>query len=762
MRSPYEILVNAIEKRPVLVFTIFIAMMLAALAGTSLVSMETGSDTYMDRNSERGILLDKYTKGFGSQSIMLLVEGDNVLDPAVLHYMQRLQEDVARQRYIAGVTGVADLVTQGNGGTLPNSGAEVDAALARAPPQVVSRYVPSRLMTIVAATLDPGLTQETQNTVIGNTLEIVRLSDPPPGVTVTVTGDPAFQQQMSQEMGTSMGTLIIAAMILMVVAVGVFFSHVRYRFLPVVLVGCGLVLTFGILGFLRMPISMVSIGAFPVLIGIGIDYAINMQARFDEEVRKSSIHEAVRITVTKTGPSILFAMLSTSMGFIALWISPVPMIRSFGLACVIGVMSCYLVSLIGVPVIGVLLKYRPKYEPVKDKPGKDAHAMDRYSNFLGDLAGKVAKNPVPVLLLCGLIAIVGFQMDGEIKINTNEDTFVPPDMPAIIDLNKVSRTMGSTSTVPIYVRGDNVLSPDTLEWMDGFQTYEETHNSKITGSTSIATLVRQYNSGILPGTTGELQTVLSAIPEASKSRYLAGQTEAIIEFSTVAMENEVALSMVDEMKQDIAWNSPPPGVSVSMTGMGEMFTNLIREISAGKTQMTLLAFILIFAFLVLVYRKFGSAIIPVIPIMLIVGWNGLIMYILKIDYTPMTATLGSMAIGVASEYTILIMERCNEERAKGLPLMDAISHSVRQIGTAITVSGISTVCGFAALILSSFNIISNFGMVTVLSVGFSLIGAIIVMPAIIVLVGGLGRKKEGSLQGETGSPATVPPVRESG
>ncbi len=550
--------------------------------------------------------------------------------------------------------------------------------------------------------------------------------------------------------------LIVAAMILMILAVGVFFSHVRYRFLPVILVACGLVLTFGILGFLRMPISMVSIGAFPVLIGIGIDYAINMQARFDEEVRKSSINEAVRITVTKTGPSILFAMLSTSMGFIALWISPVPMIRSFGLACVIGVMSCYLVSLVGVPVVGVLLKYKPKREAVTGKTGKDMHTMDRYSNFLGDLAGKVAKNPVPVLLLCGLIAIVGFQMDGEIKINTNEDTFVPPDMPAIIDLNKVSRNMGSTSTVPIYVRGDNVLSPDTLEWMDGFQRYEETHNSQITGSTSIATLVRLYHNGTLPGSSGELQAILASIPEASKSRYISGQTEAIIEFSTVAMENDVALSMSDEIKKDIAWNTPPPGVSVSLTGTGEMFTNLIREISTGKTQMTLLAFILIFAFLVLVYRKLGMAIIPVIPIMLIVGWNGLIMYVLKIDYTPMTATLGSMAIGVASEYTILIMERCNEERARGLPLLDAISHSVRQIGTAITVSGISTVCGFAALILSSFNIISNFGMVTVLSVGFSLIGAIIVMPAIIVLVGGVGRKKEGSLPGEPGVSAPVP------
>jgi hypothetical protein len=150
--------------------------------------------------------------------------------------------------------------------------------------------------------------------------------------------------------------------------------------------------------------------------------------------------------------------------------------------------------------------------------------------------------------------------------------------------------------------------------------------------------------------------------------------------------------------------------------------------------MTILAFVLIFGLLFLIYRNAIKAITPVIPIMMIVGWNGLVMYLLGIDYTPMTATLGSLTIGVASEYTILIMERYYEEKANGLSVIDSVKHATRQIGTAITVSGMTTVFGFAALLASSFNMISNFGLVTVITVGFSLIGAIIVMPAIIVIM----------------------------
>jgi hydrophobe/amphiphile efflux-3 (HAE3) family protein len=382
-----------------------------------------------------------------------------------------------------------------------------------------------------------------------------------------------------------------------------------------------------------------------------------------------------------------------------------------------------------------LVNYQVKEEPrsVSGSGKKPLRFIDQYNNLLGAAAAKVAKNPIPVLIVIGLIAIIGFQMDDQIIVNTNEDTFVPKDMPAKIYLDKVSRAMGSSASTPILIRSENVLSVDTIQWMIDFQRYEETHNAKITGSRSIASYILQYNEGKMPETDSEITGIVSRIPTDIKKRYVDGRTQAVIEFSTVDMENDVGMSMMDQMRKDLEWNKPPIGTSASVTGMGEMFSNLIREIRQGKMLMTILGFGLIFGLLLVVYRKVVKAATPLIPIILIVGWNGLIMYVLGIDYTPLTATLGSMSVGVASEYTILIMERCYEERANGLAIIPAIQQSVQQIGTAITVSGMTTVFGFAALMLSSFGIISNFGLVTVISVFFALIGAIIVMPAILVL-----------------------------
>lgn len=65
----------------------------------------------------------------------------------------------------------------------------------------------------------------------------------------------------------------------------------------------------------------------------------------------------------------------------------------------------------------------------------------------------------------------------------------------------------------------------------------------------------------------------------------------------------------------------------------------------------------------------------------------------------------------------------------------AIPESVQMVGTAIMVSGIATFFGFSALCLVSFPIISNFGIETLIAVGFSLLDAIFIMPAVLSIMG---------------------------
>ena len=350
--------------------------------------------------------------------------------------------------------------------------------------------------------------------------------------------------------------------------------------------------------------------------------------------------------------------------------------------------------------------------------------------FLSKTAVAIAKNPVPILMVVVLFAFIGLQVDPSIPISTNERTFVPSDMPAKVSLDKVSRTIGSTTPVPVMVTGNNVLSPDVLQWIETFQQNEQKMYMEITGSSSIVDYIKLYNDGTIPQTQFEIDQVISMIPEGVRDEYLNGRTETLIDFSIKRLEMPQQDELKTQMNNDLVLITPPPGIKASITGSFDLFTTLISDIAKSKEEMTLLGFVLIVVFLALIYRKI-HAITPIVPIICVVGWNAVAMLILNIDYTPMTACLGSMTIGVAAEYTILIMERYLEERETAASTLDAIRESVRKIGSAITVSGFATFFGFSALMLSNFNMISNFGLTTVIAVLFSVTGAIAIMPAVL-------------------------------
>jgi len=57
--------------------------------------------------------------------------------------------------------------------------------------------------------------------------------------------------------------------------------------------------------------------------------------------------------------------------------------------------------------------------------------------------------------------------------------------------------------------------------------------------------------------------------------------------------------------------------------------------------MTLLGLVLIFMVLLAIYRDLIKALLPVLPMLVVIGWMGGVMYFANLKYTPLTATLGS-------------------------------------------------------------------------------------------------------------------------
>ena len=63
-------------------------------------------------------------------------------------------------------------------------------------------------------------------------------------------------------------------------------------------------------------------------------------------MRGETIADAIVDSVTHIGPAIGIAIIAACLGFAALFFSPVPMIKDFGYMLIIGVIACYLVSIV--------------------------------------------------------------------------------------------------------------------------------------------------------------------------------------------------------------------------------------------------------------------------------------------------------------------------------------------------------------------------------------------------------------------------------
>jgi len=182
----------------------------------------------------------------------------------------------------------------------------------------------------------------------------------------------------------------------------------------------------------------------------------------------------------------------------------------------------------------------------------------------------------------------------------------------------------------------------------------------------------------------------------------------------------------------VAWIGPRPGTSVVVTGDLVVMTTVIEALTTGRIKMTLLGLVLIFSILLLVYRDPVKAALPVLPMIVVIGLMGIVLRLSGMVYTPLTATLGALILGVGSEYAVLTMERFYEEKEKTDSSVEALRIATSRIGAAIAASGLTTAFGFSALATSSFPITSNFGAVTVLSVIFALFVTFTVFPVLLI------------------------------
>ena len=673
-----------------------------------------------------------YVEKFGTESIAVLIEGNDITKTEVLEAMLRLSDKMKEAPEVIGVQSIADTVANAEFSTtgirdIPSQ-ERVDQILSSPDNlQAVAAMMPDKKHTMLSIEMPVTLTESQLGELYTETSGQVKMAGFPPDVGVTVTGRPALMMSITSEMAKSNGPIIALAGLLMVVALLLTFRHVKWPLLPIPIVFLGITWTFGAMGFLHIPFTMVSMSAFPVLVGIGIDYAIQFHNRIDEEFTKGMTPmRAVVETVGHVSLPVMIALIITAMGFVSLLTSSVPMTRDFGLTCLIGLFLCYLSALfVGVTLLYAVERRGSPKKKHEETPSDHAPKETPIGLALEKVASICIQKWHLVLAAALLLSLLGIYADTQVQVDTDFKNYIPQDLPPLIDFRHMSDIFGGTDSIKLLVQTSDVTDPKTLQWMDEFGTYLQDSRDQIYGATSIATLVKQANGGEMPQDQTLARSLIEGLPASMRDKYLDGHDTAIIDLNVGHMISRLGAEgtdrLIKEIDKDIAWNTPPSDVSVRETGDPVVMTTVIAALTTGRSEMTLLGLVLIFILLLIIYRDLIKALLPVLPMLVVIGWMGGVMYLTGMKYTPLTATLGALILGVGSEYAILMMERFYEELGKTGEPMEALKIATRRIGSALMASGLTTVFGFGALIASSFLITNNFGLITVLAVIFALL-----------------------------------------
>jgi hydrophobe/amphiphile efflux-3 (HAE3) family protein len=546
------------------------------------------------------------------------------------------------------------------------------------------------------------------------------------GVEAKVIAASKLVDAISSSMNNNIRMLLGLAVAVMILVLMVLF-RVRWRLLSLFMVGVGALWTFGLMGYVSIPLTMATMGVLPILIGLGVDYSIQFQNRYQEELlRQRTAGNAIVSSLSNMFPSVSIALLATVIGFITLYISEVPMIRDFGVALTVGIILSYLVAIF---LLHSILYRSDKRAPIAKLRKASTEASGRTERILLRLGKLAIHHTLWIFIVAVAFGVAGGIVDHWLPENTDYEELMPQDIPALQEVRELRLIVGSGGEIHLMVEAGDAASPEVLGWLKDYEDEALATHSELISVNSPAVLVSEAAGGVIPPQP-QIEAILAATPPIYLDQVLsADRTAAGVSFTI----EDIPLQEIHDLFQALkAEAEPPAGVKISPAGSLALGSATMDAIISKRLTMNLICLGAVFIVLLAVYRRLSRAVFTIIPVGAVIAWSSLDMYLIGIPLNPLTAILGVVIIGICTEFMVLLMGRYDEERKKGLSPQEAMITAISKIGRAIVVSSITTLGGFGVLIASNFVMIRDFGIATIISVLLCLVITIAVMPGVIV------------------------------
>lgn len=208
-------------------------------------------------------------------------------------------------------------------------------------------------------------------------------------------------------------------------------------------------------------------------------------------------------------------------------------------------------------------------------------------------------------------------------------------------------------------------------------------------------------------------------------------TASVIRVYVNATTTREARIMHKDFKEDIS-AANFENTNTSITGGTVLTITTVDSIQESLIDSTIIAIIIVTIILIFIYRNIWLGLISILPLFLAIIWILGTMYLLGISLNILTVMVTALTIGLGIDYAIHIVQRFREDVEK-MDVDESISSTLEHTGSSLFISALTTICGFSVLVLAPITMTQHFGIITAISIAYSLIVAVFVLPIVLTI-----------------------------
>ncbi|RCV65682.1 putative exporter protein, RND superfamily [Methanophagales archaeon] len=311
------------------------------------------------------------------------------------------------------------------------------------------------------------------------------------------------------------------------------------------------------------------------------------------------------------------------------------------------------------------------------------------------------KRSVVAIVIIAVTLIPIFAGMGMITSRSDDEMWMPEGDPLKDAWMVVDEEFCKYDYSTILVQSDDIRTPEIMEAMEKIEesVMDVPGVVEVTGINNFLSEIHRDKK--------KLEKQITAITEYERESFVTDDYTASL--IIIKSDTEIDEKLVQEIDDAVLFVETPGDATFRHAGFSTLFSQMDSMMEESRTETMLISLVLVFAILFSFFRGFVRIMLAFAPVLFAIIYTFGTMGILGIPFTPLTIMIGTILIGVGTDYSVHFISRYSEEKEKGYDTRAALHTTTLTVGVAIMTAAITTIFGFLALTTMSLVPVQDFG-----------------------------------------------------